>query len=263
MLCLALLVLLPMVPSVCAEGSPAVSRTRTKYYYYGNWDAPVCAYLFENPQGLTRVEYSEERIIVEDYDANFNYLTSHTISPELSIWGGFFAGKDYNFFIFGQPNYNQSDSVEVIRIVKYDKSWNRLGHASVCGANTLMPFEAGSLRCAEAGGCLYIHTSHKMYKADDGLNHQANLRMIVREKDMTATEVSCEQYLGYVSHSFNQFILAAEDGSIVTADHGDGYPPRYHPLSFSGSGGEGNSEINRTVAFQLYWNRAFPRRNRG
>ena len=30
--------------------------------------------------------------------------------------------------------------------------------------------------------------------------------------------------LGYVSHSFNQFILVDADGKIIALDHGDAYP---------------------------------------
>lgn len=75
--------------------------------------------------------------------------------------------------------------MEVIRIVKYDKSWNRLGQASVYGANTKVPFKAGAVRCAESGGMLYIHTCHEMYKHTDGKNHQANMSIAVRQRPPT------------------------------------------------------------------------------
>ena len=145
---------------------------------------------------------------------------------ELSIWGGFYAGKDYNFFVFGQSNPNQSNSAEVIRVVKYSKDWQRLGQASLEGANTTIPFDAGSLRCDEYGGYLYIRTCHEMYRSSDGLNHQSNLTMAVRQSDMSISDsyydVMNSSY-GYISHSFNQFILVDEDGRIVALDHGDAY----------------------------------------
>ena len=40
-----------------------------------------------------------------------------------------------------QSNAAESDSAEVIRVVKYDKDWNRLGAASLKGANTTIPFD--------------------------------------------------------------------------------------------------------------------------
>lgn len=73
-------------------------------------------------------------------------------------------------------------------MVKYDKNWKRLGAASLKGANTVIPFDAGSLRCDEYGGYLYIRTCHEMYTSDDGLNHQANMTLAVRQSDMTITD---------------------------------------------------------------------------
>ena len=65
--------------------------------------------------------------MAEDYSPDFQYLSGRTIPMELSRWGGFFAGADYNFFVFGQENPSESDSTEVIRVVKYSKDWQRLG----------------------------------------------------------------------------------------------------------------------------------------
>ena len=51
------------------------------------------------------------------------------------LWGGFFAGEKYNFFIFGQENPSQNNDTEVIRVVKYSKDWKRLGQTSLRGAS--------------------------------------------------------------------------------------------------------------------------------
>lgn len=223
----ALALSLTLAPAALAADSPAVSSNYLGSQYV-NGSKPVFSHLYENPQGgLTRVEYLSARtsigsVVVEDYDDSFTLLSSRRITPELPLWGGFFAGEQYNFLIYGQNNMSESDGVEVIRVVKYDKNWNRLGQTSVYGANTQKPFQAGSLRCAEAGGVLYIQTCHTKYKSGDGLNHQSNMRIVVRERDMTATEVDI--FTGYVSHSFNQYILVDHEGNLVTADHGDASP---------------------------------------
>lgn len=217
---------------------------------YSTWANSAMSYLYENEDGgLTRVECTGGQrithyeyvngelqswvenvpftIVAEDYDSSFRCISSRTIPMELSLWGGFYAGKDYNFLIFGQSNTEEDNSKEVIRVVKYDKGWNRLGQASLLGANTTVPFDAGSLRCGEYNGFLFIRTCHEMYTSSDGYNHQSNLTMAVRQSDMTITdsyyEVMNSSY-GYVSHSFNQFILVDEDGHIVALDHGDAYP---------------------------------------
>lgn len=61
----------------------------------------------------------------------------------------------------------------------------------------------------------------------DGKNHQANLTLAVRQSDMRLTDtyyIVMNNSVGYVSHSFNQFVLIDQERNIVTLDHGDAYP---------------------------------------
>lgn len=210
-------------PAVCAAVTPASSDTQNRQTYGTPWATTVNAYLYENDDGtLTRVEYISGKVVVETYDRSFKIQSSKTLSMELSIWGGFYAGEDYNFLIFGQKNTAHSDSTEVIRVVKYSKDWKRLGQASLKGANTAIPFDGGSLRCDELDGMLFVRTCHEMY---DG--HQSNLTFAVDQDEMTVTD-SFYQVAnirnGYVSHSFNQFVLVDSSGRLVAVDHGDSYP---------------------------------------
>ena len=238
----------PVIPEIETEEGPHISTNKGYNAYVGNWAANISSYLFANGSGgLTRVEvvtadigYLETEdgwelttvrpgyIQVEDYDSDFNFLGSRAVRGELTYWGGFFPGEKYNFLVFGQENLDEDDGQEVIRVVKYSKDWERLGQASLYGANTTVPFDAGSLRFAEYGGMLYIRTSHEMYtSAKDGKNHQANLTLAVREGDMKVTDSAYEvAFYGcnYVSHSFNQFILVDRERRIVAVDHGDAYP---------------------------------------
>ena len=229
MLALALCMGLAVTPASAAEGGPAVS-SNINAQDYTTWSKPVKSYLYENETGgLTRVEYIGGQIVVEDYSPSFQLLDSRTIPMELSIWGGFFDGEDCNFFVFGQENPGENDSTEVIRVVKYSKDWQRLGQASLKGANTTVPFDAGCVRMDEYGGYLYIRTCHEMYKYTDGVNHQANLMFVVRQRDMSVSDSFYDiawTESGYVSHSFNQFILIDRDGYPVTLDHGDADPTR-------------------------------------
>lgn len=207
--------------------TPAVSANKGAHEYINGrrWAQSVKSYLYENQSGgLTRVEYIGDQVVIEDYDRAFALLSSRTIQPELPLWGGFFAGENYNYLVFGQGNREENNNTEVIRIVQYDKDWNRLGQASLRGANTVEPFDAGSMRFAEYGGYLYIRTCHTMYTTDDGLNHQANVMIALRQSNITITDAYYDVMnvdYGYVSHSFNQFILVDQQGRIVTLDHGD------------------------------------------
>lgn len=52
---------------------------------------------------------------------NYTSLSKLTIPLELPVFGGCYSTDKYNFLFFGQTNYAEDDSCEVIRIVKYDK----------------------------------------------------------------------------------------------------------------------------------------------
>ena len=224
--------LLSLTPVALATGMQIEVRSSNIYRNdYGSYSSRIRSYLYQNGSGLTRVEMNDLTIsgelncvVIEDYDMNFQFVNQRMIEPELPLWGGFFAGEKYNFLVFGQTNEEEDDSKEVIRVVKYDKEWNRLGQASIRGANTTIPFTGGSLRCDEYKGYLYIHTAHEKY-AIGGVNHQGNLTFVVRQSDMTISDASWDMstyYPGNVSHSFNQFVLVSEEGKLVTLDHGDG-----------------------------------------
>ncbi len=215
------------------------SKTNISYNNYSNNNysihgSIVGSYLNNNSDGtlqkvqlvFDRNDSSKSKVLIEKYDSNFNYISVKEIKYELEICGGYFSGEKYNFLVFGQRNLEDDDNVEVIRVVKYDKNWNKLSQCSINAINTYIPFDAGSCRMVEKNGILYIDTSHKMYKSEDGYHHQSNMLIRIDEETMqklyTRHGVS-NIGTGYVSHSFNQYILA-DDSYIYTIDHGDAYP---------------------------------------
>lgn len=187
----------------------------------------VFSYLEQNKDGTyERVEACGDEIVVESYSGNFQLTGTKKIEKPLTAFGGYFSGESYKFIVFEQGNPNEDDSLEVLRVVKYDKDWNELDHCSISGINTTVPSDAGSLRMTETDGMLYIHTCHEMYKSSDGLNHQANMSFAIDQQSMTVTQKQCAVsgvFEGYVSHSFNQFIVT--DGAMIyRLDHGDAHP---------------------------------------
>ena len=195
---------------------------------YEIWTAPSTSALFLTPAGgFDRVEYVEGTgIVVARYDASLNPLSEQTIQPELPLYGGSFSGSQYNFLLYGQNNPTESNGVEVLRIVRYTKDWQRLDHCSVYGANTTIPFNAGGADFSEANGRLYLHTCHEMYTTEDGKNHQANMTFVL---DIASMAVVDQWYdimnvkWGYVSHSFSQYVQADQE-YLFRLDHGDDYP---------------------------------------
>ncbi len=161
-----------------------------------------------------------ESILAEYYNKSFRRTSKKKIPMELSKYGGFYAGKDAYFLVFGQDNPKDNDDVEVLRVVKYNKKWKRLGAASLRGADTNEIFHAGNLRMEEYEGRLIIRTAHTMYSDASGVHHQGTLTVSVDMSDL-------ENIVWYdydISHSFNQFIMLDDKGHLVTLDHGDANP---------------------------------------
>ena len=253
LLCILLLSCL-FVPAFAAEGGPA-ETTNYAGQNYDRWAVPVNSYLFENPSGgLSRVEYADGQVIVEHYDETFNYSSGETLAMELPIWGGFFAGQKYNYLVEGQNNEEQDDTREVIRVIQYDKEWKRIGSTGLYGANTVHPFDAGSIRFAEYADDLYIRTCHEMYAAADGYNHQASVTIAVKQSELKVTDSWYEVMnvgYGYVSHSFNQFVIVDGEQNIVCVDHGDANPRSTVLIRYPVKAGNGvfSADYNHQVKF--------------
>lgn len=208
--------------------SPVVSDNVGAQNYDGGTARPVRSYLIAGRGGfMTRVEYVEDRITVEEYNGAGQILTQKDLPVELDLFGGFYAGDTDYFFVFGQENPQEDDSREVIRVVRYTKDWQRVDDARLLGANTVRPFYEGSLRMVQSGDMLYIRTAHQMYQSrQDGLSHQANLTFSIQIPSMEITDQhsAVTNYgFGYVSRSTNQF-LALHGKTLVAADQGDAYP---------------------------------------
>lgn len=206
--------------------SPVTSQNEGKQDYT-KWSKPVTSYLAANADGtVTRVEYIKDKVWAETYQSDWTCISQKQIKMELPIFGGFYAGTNNYFLVYGQQNLEEKDSTEVIRVVKYDKNWNRKGAASLYGTNTSKPFAFGSLRMIEDSGYLYVRTCRNMYKSSDGKNHQSNLTFSVKVASMKIIGSDSEALYsgyGYASHSFNQFIQM-DGADLLAVDHGDAYP---------------------------------------
>ena len=207
----------------------AYSGSNVNAQDYVQWSNTVKSYLTVCDNGnYMRVQSGaiEGKLLVEYYSSDFEPLSTKLIDNELPIFGAFYDSGDNYYVLSGQENPKQNDSLEVFRITKYDKNWNKIKSCGLYGANTTVPFDAGSARMTHSGDHLLVRTCHEMYKSSDGNNHQSNVTIEVDMPSMTITDsytgVMNVDY-GYVSHSFNQFIKT--DGNhIVALDHGDAHP---------------------------------------
>ena len=193
----------------------------------GRWANTVGNYLYEENANLVRVEAIDDydkkedsRVSIKRYDSLGNLLEVKELQYQGEKFGGFYKGEEYNYLIFGNNNEEKNDSKEVVRIVKFDREFNELGSVSVNGAYTVYPFDAGSLRCAEIGQTILVHTSKEKYNG-----HQSQLTIAFNEDTMSilnADDLGRFQR-NDVSHDFNQFAMA-DGNEFIVVDHGDGFP---------------------------------------
>lgn len=203
--------------------------------YFPRWGGVITSYMINNnDKTISVIEANdnfnvwtndEQFVTVETYDEQYNLIQNKSIEYELPLFGSFFSGENYNYIAFGQKNHEENDNKEVIRIVRYDKSFKRIDSVSIKGGEsyTVYPFDAGSGRMAEYGDTLVFHTSRTRYKTEDGLNHQSQLTIILNTSTMTVTNHMGRFQSNHVSHSFDQYVLF-DDKVHVLIDHGDAYP---------------------------------------
>lgn len=189
-------------------------------------DTVINMILSKNERGTyISAEADGEYVYISKYSSSGEYRGMWPIKYELPKFGAIFSGEKYNYIAFGNRNLNESSGKEVIRIVKYDKEWNRISSASIYGGEALtrIPFDATSARFAEKGNQLILHTGRQRFKSSDGINHQSNLTIYINTDNMKVTSISGSSPANHVSHSFDAYVNF--DGSTpVFLDHGDSYP---------------------------------------
>ena len=215
---------------------------RQDYYVYGN---TIGSYLTTCTDGkLMRVQANTDdngKVLVEYYSSDYKLQETKTLEAELSLFGGFYETDNNYFLLTGQENPNKASSVEVYRITKYDKSWNRINSVGLFDCNTAIPFDAGSARMDALGDYLLIRTCHEMYNG-----HQANVTIQVNIESMAIADSYTgvmNTSVGYVSHSFNQFIKV-ENNHIIAVDHGDALPRSIALLQYDTDVTTGNFQTN-------------------
>ena len=201
------------------------------YHVINNGDGTISFLVVTDPNSATITTYengvptvsSPQGITVETFGADGSLLSTKTLELELRMFGTFFDSGDHFYIVFWQLNQEQDDSQEVIRVVQYDRNWNRLGSVSVSGGDsyTTYPFRSTVSRMAvsEDGKTVTLYTARNRY---DG--HQSNLTVIMDTKPFRIQKVMGEEFpSNHVSHSFGQFVRY-DGNTMVTVDHGDAYP---------------------------------------
>ncbi|MBO4235303.1 MAG: hypothetical protein J5928_02505 [Firmicutes bacterium] len=181
--------------------------------------------LVPTDSGYMRVdaEQDNKKIQIEYYDTSFNLLSKKSIDMELDLWGGFFNLSDGYYIVEGQTNLDEIDDAEVIRVIKYNKSWVRQGAAQITGNPAIWggeirrPFRAGTVDLIERGNRLCLATGHEGY-VDEQYNqgHQGLFIVDIDKMTMTGRYVEGDYW-----HSFSQH-LACDNDSIYLVEESEG-----------------------------------------
>ncbi len=173
--------------------------------------------------GYMRVFNKEKKVYIEYYDNDFNIKSKKSIPLELDLWGGFYNGSDGYYLVEGQANTEEDDAKEVIRVIRYDRNWNKTGTAHITGiagdtfGQVSYPFDYGCVEMAEINGVLYIATSHDGYVDPFvGQGHQGLLVIAVDQSSMTGQIIQNDLW-----HSFAQYIKA-KDNSLYLLELSEG-----------------------------------------
>ena len=140
------------VPSKDIEGALSYNFSANDYF---NYSRTVKSYLEEISGGYRTISCYNNVVTIDTYDSNWKHKNAKTISKNGYIFGGCYIGEKNNYLVWGQNNTEESNSKEVVRIEKYSKDWTTVeGFRGINGANTSIPFDAGSLRMTETAGKL-------------------------------------------------------------------------------------------------------------
>lgn len=216
--------------AVLTESSGGDLRVMNREKSTQRWARACASYLYEDGDTAIVFDVSGgeewELLRADRYDReSWELLDSWNIPLELDFFGGFYAGEEYNYIVFGSNNMEADNSKEIIRVVKYSKDFQRLDDAYVTGGQcvTLRPFDAGTLRMSEWGSELVIHTSRATYVTGDKVDGESQLTLILDTEDMEVINDLGLYQGGVISNSYNQFVQH-DNGVHILVDHGDASP---------------------------------------
>lgn len=204
---------------------PAEESVITMDEILNRWGENATSYLAASENGIyTTVEIGED-INIEQYDSSFNHFSSFTVPKELPLFGGLYFGGLYNYIAFGQENFLEDNSREVIRIGVYDKNFTKVRDISINNCKTAVPFDASSGEMYENEDYLVLHTSRSQYMDENGIRPQTQLTVIIDKKTWQPVNMLGKFQPNHTSHALREFVRIDGD-KIITANLSDAAPLR-------------------------------------
>ncbi len=211
-----------------AKGMPKITMSTTEQGAYKSYHAvPDKTFMYEGDDGLHVVAVIGSRLTDYSISKKLTVTGNQKISiPRYDVWGGYFhSERGQHYVAIGFNNAEQSAAKPVIKVIKYNENWKKIGMANIPGGvsnqyqGVSTPFASGNVSFAEYQNTLYMMTSRTTFATSDGASHQSNIGFAIDTRNM---QVRADN-VSYCSHSFNQ-LVRFRDGSLYTVDHGDAYP---------------------------------------
>lgn len=188
------------------------------------------------PGGQPAQHVVNHNFTVNTLDGRGNVISSREVPFELELTYAIYSGKNYHFVFFARSNVEEQIGVEIMRIVKYDKEFNRLDalslfssagvgqtHSSTYYGNTVFPFLApfGAVfapggRMTQNGDLLIVHMGRRVYDVAGhvyriGEIHVAQLYLFVDINTMSLMPVQPP----WATRTREHFPLIHDDGRPV------------------------------------------------
>lgn len=228
--------MLSIILVVSVIQTPLVARAASKIYPkpMGNletgYSSRGLSSMVATSDGYYRIFSDDKYTYVEKYDDSFNIISRKEIPLELPIYGGFYEGANNYFLVYDQNNTEESNTKEVVRVVKYSKDWVKLSSSRILSgtdsfAQVRFPFDLGYPDMAEYNGILYLAMGHEGY-VDPAYNqgHQGLCMYAIRESTM-----QYEMFDYDLWHSFSQDLAIKDSNNIFLLELSEG--SRYVKLS--------------------------------
>lgn len=217
--------------------------------YSRNWARTQDIFYYQDHKKMLHIVYCGNKQVKDmTIDKKENLVNTVVVKTKLPEVAGFHYDSNGAFYVVsGQENEKKNPNKIVIVVEKFDKNWKLKGSTKIKGdyfyhlEGITKPFDAGNCRMELYGKYLIIHTAREMFSG-----HQSNLNFVIDTETMLIKDVSSP----FVSHSFNQFVLAdkeEEEGYFYYLDHGDANPRALVIDRYS-------VHDERNIQFELWWN---------
>lgn len=202
--------------------------------------SPSKSYKASTPNMITLVDYkgninvvyaANNVVYIDKYSKTGEYLERRSLEQVLSIFGNITCDDKGNYYVVTGQADTSKKNIVVVSVAKYDYNGSFVKKCDLKSFDTSIytngsegdywgtqdPFSGGNCQIAYNDGYLCVNYARTMFSG-----HQSNGIIYIDTSTMTRKRGS--GYTDpYMSHSFDQRVLALNDGNFLLAGQGDAF----------------------------------------